>query len=149
MILAEVSPTLVDIGTYAAIIVGVLAACAAVSRLAVVKWLWKRIIGDPVTAWLERVVRGVTDPIAADVAKVTTAFTAHMQAEERRAETDAADRDARQAAADEREERFATSLAEWQEETRDEINGLFANQKAQRQDLEEIKATMITKPPPR
>ena len=124
--IAEVAPILVDVGTVAGIIVAGAAAVGALSRASAVRWLWRALIGDPITRWSTRVVADQVDPLRAEMSTLSAALVAHMGDEIALRQRDAVDRDRRQ-----------DEMGQW----RDEIRGDVA---AIREDANELKAGLGT-----
>lgn len=72
MVLAEVWPLLVDIGTVAGILLAIGGVIGLLSKARPVRWLWRQLLGDPVTRWAGRVVDDRVAPVRGDIAELRT-----------------------------------------------------------------------------
>lgn len=77
--LAEVPQWLTDAGILAATITGMLAAMGALSRLRVVRWLWRQLIAEPFGTWQRRQITDVVQPMMQPIQERVDATAAKLE----------------------------------------------------------------------
>lgn len=124
---AEVPTILTDLGIAAGALVGIATLIGLLSRARPVRWVWRQLIGAPITRWMGGIVAGQVDPVRADIAQLRTdlgtntvdlkdlrtELVTHMGAEEGLRSDDIANRDRRQ-----------EEMDVWRTEVRDDIAGV-------------------------
>lgn len=63
--LATLPSLLVDVGVAAGITTAILTAAAAVSRLRPIRWVWRRLVTEPMTAWLHATTAAAAEAVMA------------------------------------------------------------------------------------
>lgn len=128
---AELPPLLLDVGTVAGIIIAVAGALGLLSKAPPVRWVWRQLIGDPVTRWQAGVVKDQIAPLRTEVAELrlevaesSTDLITHVRAEEALRVQDIADRDRRQSEADARWDNVSSELAATREDVGEVKAGL-------------------------
>ena len=66
-VMAEVPQMLIDGAWVAGFVVSGLAAITAVSKLKAVRWLWRKVVADPVSGFFARTVSGEVRPMIDEV----------------------------------------------------------------------------------
>ena len=110
---AEVPTILTDLGIAAGALVGIATLIGLLSRARPVRWVWRQLIGAPVSRWLGGIVSDQVEPVATEVRELSVQLVNHMGAEEGLRSDDIANRDRRQ-----------EEIDAWRTEVRDDIAGV-------------------------